>query len=84
MTAFIAAFGDSAATCLRAACQSHGMPGAAFAIPDDLSHGPLDDGRARMDCFFSSRLQVLIDAGRIVAEGRRGRLRDYAVRLAAA
>ena len=24
------------------------MPGAAFGIPDDLSHGPLDDGRARI------------------------------------
>ncbi len=41
--------GDSAAGCLRAACRSHGMPGAALGIPDDLSHGPLDDGRARID-----------------------------------
>lgn len=25
------------------------MPGAALGIPDDLSHGPIDDGRARID-----------------------------------
>jgi hypothetical protein len=25
------------------------MPGIALGIPDDLSHGPLDDGRARID-----------------------------------
>ena len=43
------ALGDSAAGCLRAACQSHGMPGTVFGVPDDLSHGPLDDGRARID-----------------------------------
>ncbi|MEA3274262.1 MAG: DUF3658 domain-containing protein [Pseudomonadota bacterium] len=83
------------------------MPGTAFGIPDDLSHGPLDDGWARMDymrydalllescaptwtpaprvvgtamdrcdehnrmsdLFFSSRLQVLIDAGAVEADG---------------
>ncbi len=43
------ALGDSAAGCLRAACQSHSMPGTALGIPDDLSHGPLDDGQARID-----------------------------------
>ena len=43
------ALGDSAEGCLRVACRAHGMPGAAFGIPDDLSHGPLDDGRARID-----------------------------------
>lgn len=43
------ALGDSAAGCLREACRSHGLPGMAFGIPDDLSHGPLDDGRARVD-----------------------------------
>jgi hypothetical protein len=43
------ALGDSAAGCLRAACHAHGMPGSALGIPDDLSHGPLDDGRARID-----------------------------------
>lgn len=43
------ALGDSAAGCLRAACRAHGMPGTALGIPDDLSHGPLDDGRARID-----------------------------------
>jgi hypothetical protein len=36
------------------------------------------------DLFFSSRLQVLIDAGRIEADGPLYRLREYAVRLAAA
>ena len=43
------ALGDSAAGCLGAACRDHGMPGAAFGVPDDLSHGPLDDGPARVD-----------------------------------
>jgi len=43
------ALGDSSEGCLRAACRAHGMPGAAFGIPDDLSHGPLDDGRERID-----------------------------------
>jgi hypothetical protein len=43
------ALGDSAEGCLRAACLAHGMPGTALGIPDDLSHGPLDDGRARID-----------------------------------
>jgi hypothetical protein len=42
------ALGDSAAGSLRAACRSHGLPGTAHSIPDDLSHGPLDDGRARI------------------------------------
>jgi len=42
------ALGDSAAGCLRAACRSHGLPGSVAIIPDDLSHGPLDDGRARV------------------------------------
>ncbi len=27
----------------------HGLPGTTLGIPDDLSHGPLDDGRARID-----------------------------------
>ena len=43
------ALGDSAAGCLREACRNHGLPGTAFCISDDLSHGPLDDGRARVD-----------------------------------
>lgn len=34
------------------------------------------------DLFFCSRLQFLIEAGRIEADGRRDRLRDYVVRLA--
>jgi hypothetical protein len=41
--------GDNAAACLRASCQSRGVPDTVIAIPDDLSHGPLDDGRARID-----------------------------------
>jgi hypothetical protein len=42
------------------------------------------DGHNLMgDLPFSSRLQLLIDAGRIEAGGRRDRLREYAVRLAA-
>ncbi len=36
------------------------------------------------DLFFSSRLQILIDAGHIETDGRRNRLREYAVRLAEA
>ena len=43
------ALGDHAAGCLRAACTAHGMPGDVLAIPDDLSHGPLSDGRVRLD-----------------------------------
>jgi hypothetical protein len=43
------ALGDISDDCLRVACRARGMPGAAFGIPDDLSHGPLDDGRARID-----------------------------------
>jgi len=43
------ALGDSAAGSLRVACSNHGMPGSVFSIPDDLSHGPLDDGRLRVD-----------------------------------
>jgi hypothetical protein len=42
------ALGESAEGCLRAACRVHGLPGTALGIPDDLSHGPLDDGRARI------------------------------------
>jgi hypothetical protein len=42
------ALGDSAAGSLRAACRFHGLSGTGFSIPDDLSHGPLDDGRVRM------------------------------------
>lgn len=43
------ALGDSAAGCLRAACRSYDMPGTVLSIADDLSHGTLDDGRARLD-----------------------------------
>jgi hypothetical protein len=43
------ALGDSAAGCLRAAGESHGLPGTAFSIQDDLSHGPLVDGNERIN-----------------------------------
>jgi hypothetical protein len=43
------ALGDSAAGCLRAACESHGLPGTAFSLQDDLSHGPLVDGYERIN-----------------------------------
>jgi hypothetical protein len=43
------ALGDSAAGCLSEACRNHGLPGTAYGIPDDLSHGPLDDGQKRID-----------------------------------
>jgi len=41
--------GDSAEGCLRAACQSHGLPGTVIGIRDDLSHGPLEDGVERLN-----------------------------------
>jgi hypothetical protein len=41
------------------------------------------DGHNLMsDLFFSSRLELLIEAGRVEADARRDRLREYAVRLA--
>ncbi len=47
--------GGSAEGSLRAACASLGLPGSVFGIPDDLSHGPLGDGVARLaymrECF---------------------------------
>lgn len=43
------ALGDHAARLLDAATRHHGLPGDVRAIPDDLSHGPLDDGVARLD-----------------------------------
>ncbi|CUH42380.1 DUF3658 domain-containing protein [Ruegeria atlantica] len=42
------ALGDSAAGSLRAACSDHGMPGSVFCIPEDLSHGPLNNGVSRI------------------------------------
>ena len=43
--------------------------------------GRCDPHNLMSDLFFSSRLQVLIDAGRIEADRVRNRMRDYAVRL---
>lgn len=40
--------GDHAATLLREAVRQHGLRGEVHAIPDDPSHGPLDDGRERV------------------------------------
>ena len=48
------ALGDSAAGCLLEACRNHGLPGTAFGIQDDLSHGPLDDGRKRIEYMRAS------------------------------
>ncbi len=42
------ALGDSAAGSLRVACRSHGLAGTVQSVADDLSHGPLDDGHARL------------------------------------
>jgi len=41
------ALGASAAGNLRAACHSYGLPGSVLVVQDDLSHGPLGDGRLR-------------------------------------
>lgn len=46
--------------------------------------GRCDGHNLMSDLFFSSRLQLLIDTRRIEVQGSRTRLRDYAVRLAAA
>lgn len=40
--------GDHAGERLRAACQRFGLPGRVRVIGEDLSHGPLDDGVARI------------------------------------
>ena len=45
--------------------------------------GQCDGHNLMSDLFFSSRLRLLIDAGRIEADGSRARLPEYAVRLAA-
>lgn len=39
--------GDSAGETLREAIATRGLPGTVLVIPDDLSNGPLHDGRAR-------------------------------------
>ena len=44
------ALGDSAAGCVRAAIAiSPGISQSVMKIPDDVSHGPLDDGVARAE-----------------------------------
>lgn len=51
------ALSDSAVGCLRAACQSGAMPGTVIGIPDDLSHGPLDDLQVRRSYFQNLFIQ---------------------------
>ncbi len=46
--------------------------------------GRCGERNAMSNLFLASRLQVLIDSGRIEADGPRHRLREYAVRLAEA
>jgi Protein of unknown function/Domain of unknown function (DUF1835) len=55
--------GDSAAGSLREACSTLGVPGKVFAIPDELSHGPLHDGRARASYFRDRIYGRITDAG---------------------
>lgn len=40
--------GNSGTGCVRAACESFGMPGSVFGFSDDLTHGPLSDQDARL------------------------------------
>jgi hypothetical protein len=43
--------GDNANALLRLACGEHGIPGDVACIPEDLSHGPLQDGVDRL-CYM--------------------------------
>lgn len=60
--------GDHAGAILRQACQEYGLPGTVRVIPEDLSHGPLDDGPARIAymraCYhgFADWTHVITDA----------------------
>ena len=66
--------------CLLAVCPGHWVP-AARLVGDAMEC--CGDGRNRLsDLLLSSRLQYLVDAGRIDCEGERRRLREYRVRLA--
>jgi Protein of unknown function/Domain of unknown function (DUF1835) len=47
--------GDNAAGTLREACRTLGLPGKVHPIADDLSHGPLHDGRAR-SVYFKAQI----------------------------
>jgi hypothetical protein len=62
------------------ACSSNWLPAPRVV---GAAMGRCDRHNLMSDLFFASRLQALIEAGRIEAEGVRDRLRDYAVRLAA-
>lgn len=64
---------------LLESCTTHWTPAARVV---GAAMGRCDGHNLMSDLFFSSRLQLLIDAGRIEAEGSRTRLREYAVRLA--
>jgi hypothetical protein len=63
---------------LLASCAADWLPAARVV---GAAMGRCDPHNRISDLFFCSRLQVLIDAGRIEADGRRQRLRDYAIRL---
>src|SRR5262249_27792036 len=58
--------GDSAGGSLKQACEELGVPGTIFPIPDELSHGPLDDGKKRAAYFAemwdAGELEVPADA----------------------
>jgi len=66
---------------LIACCSTEWTPAARVV---GAAMGRCDPRNPMSDLFFASRLQVLIDAGRIEAKGRRNRLREYGVRLAEA
>lgn len=55
--------GDSAAGTLEEACRTLGLPGKVHAIADELSHGPLHDGRVRSDYFKTEIYGHLPEAG---------------------
>ncbi len=60
--------GDHAAGALEAACRTYALPGSVYCIPDDLGHGPLDDGQARIaymrECYvgFDDWIHAATDA----------------------
>jgi hypothetical protein len=66
---------------LLASCPSTWTPAARVV---GMAMSRCDGHNLMSDLFFSSRLQLLIDTGRIETDGSRDRLREYAVRPAAA
>lgn len=55
--------GDSAAGTLHEACRTLGLPGKVHSIADELSHGPLHDGRARSVYFKTQIYGHIPDVG---------------------